>query len=93
MSSEIQDKIKGIVDDKYMEGMGFLKKGDLDGMLNATKDLTIKQVIDHKDCGVDGCGVCGMKFNLNDDAYKRGLRGGIQLKTKYPQFKFAVEEK
>lgn len=83
MSSELENLIDGKLKD-----FDFVNKGDMNSMLESTRDLTIRQVLDHKDCGKEGCGVCSMKGNIDQSAFKRGVINGIKIKTQYPKYNF-----
>lgn len=66
---------------------GFMDKSDFSSMLEATKDLTMQTVIDHENCGNEGCNICGMKSTIDGSGYERGVKSGIQFGQKYPEVK------
>lgn len=68
----------------------FLQKENLSQLLQDTKDVTVQQMVDHNDCGGADCKVCSMKTEIDSGAYKRGVEGGIMLRTKFPKFDFGV---
>ncbi len=76
-----------------MNNQGFMKKEHLDGLLNATKDVTIKQVLDHGHCdNPSGCSVCQMKDKIDGTAFKRGVLGGMKIGQKFPKLNFNMED-
>ncbi len=73
---------------KELEEKGFFKTEDMNKVLQANTDLTIRNVLDHKECNDNNCGICTMKKGIDGTAYKRGVLGGIKLGQKYPNTVF-----
>ena len=80
--TENYDKIKAEL------SKDFSSKEDIDKLVKATKDVTVDQIVNHKDCGNSECSVCSMKSNIDGTAFKRGALKGIQLGQKFPKVKF-----
>lgn len=76
--------------EEYMEDQGFMKKSELDGIMQSTRDLTVKDIVDHKNCGDNSCAVCTMKSNIDGTSYERGVKGGIKLGQKFPELSFST---
>ena len=88
MTDEL-DEIKQAIK-KDLDTSDFMKKSDFNELFQANADVTLKSVIDHGNCGQEGCSICGMKNKIHEGAYKKGLTSGISLGRKYPKHNFGV---
>lgn len=70
--------------ENFLESEGYLKKNDLSQLLEDTKSLTVKEMLDHKACGDSNCGMCNMRKGIDEAAFRRGVNKGIAIHKKFP---------